>query len=418
MALNDKKIQALKPEEKQYKKIDSNCLYLIVRPNGKKVWWVKCTRNKESNEATLGHYPAMSLAKARAERDEYLKKLSKGINPAEEKRRQKLEAARRKQEEELTFAKVAEDFCRVKASRDSQKYHKTTLERLQLHILPFIGDIPFAKLTFDNLKSVALRLEQDGKFEMAYRVAVIINQICKHAKLCRWSEHNIADGITAVIAKRPKAEIKGHPAITDPEGVAVMLQRIQDYIRVRRVSDTMAAALQLFPLLALRSQELLGAEWQEVDFDKAVLSIPAERMKAKRPHDVPLSRQALSILQDLYSRRVNNRFIFRSGGKTGHYTSEAVNKAMHGAGIPLGDMCLHGWRKVFSTICNESGVPEKLVEKCLAHVSGDATAMAYNKAQHQQVRSILMQWWADTVDALRQGTERPRLELERAAMFA
>lgn len=418
MGLNDKKVQAAKPKAKAYKLHDENGLFLVIYPNGTKTWRVKYKQNYTHKEMTLGKYPVVSLAEARQQRNKAFELLVSGIDPAAEKQAKKKEAARQEMEKDLTFAKVAEDFCRVQASKVTPRYHKTTRERLRLHILPHIGNIPFAQLTFDDLKAVALKLEHAGKLEMAYRVAVIINQVCKHAKLNQWAAHNIADDLTAVVARRPKAEIIGHPAITDPAGVAIMLQRIRDYIAMRCIGPNMAAALQLFPLLALRSQELLGAEWQEVDFEAAVLSIPAGRMKGGKLHDVPLPRQALAIFRDMYDRRTDNRFIFRSGGKTGHFTSEAVNKAMHGAGVPLGEMCLHGWRKVFSTICHEAGAPALLVEKCLAHVSGDAVALAYNKAQYQQARRILMQWWADTVDALRDGTERPRLELERAAMFA
>lgn len=418
MPLNDKKIQAAKPQAKPYKMYDGDGLFLYISTTGTKSWRIKYMVQGKCKEMTLGQYPVLSLVEARIRRNKAFEMRVDGVDPAADKQAKKREEARQEREESLTFAKVAEDFCRVHSSKVGARTIKNIKDRLRLYVLPFVGNTPFAKLTFDDLKGVALKLEQSGKQEMAYRVAVIINQICRYAKLNQWSAHNIADGITAVIAKRPKSEIQGRPAITDLAGVATMLKKLDAYMSSANLGAAMAAALQLFPLLALRAQELLEATWPEVDFDAGVLSIPAVRMKCGKSHDVPLPRQAIAILKDLHNRRVNNSFIFRSGSKHGHLTGEAVNKAMHWSGIPLGEMCLHGWRKVFSTICHESGAPAMLVEKCLAHVSGDAVAMTYNKAQYHQARRILMQWWADTIDALRDGTERPRLELERAAMFA
>lgn len=417
-ALNDKKVQAAKPKEKPYKLYDGNGLFLLVTKAGSKSWRVRYTVGGTQKLLTLGKYPIISLAEARERCIDARRMLANGVDPAAEKQAQKIEEARQEKEDTMTFAKAAEDFCRVQASKVAPRTLKYLQDRLQRYVFPFIGDIPFAKLTFDDVKAVALKLEKEKKQEMAYRVAVLVNQICRYAKLNQWVTHNIADGITSVIAKRPKGEVQGRPAITHAEGVADMLRKIDAHIVSAKQGPAMSAALQLFPMLALRSQELLCATWPDVNFETAVLSIPAELMKSGKPHDVPLPRQAVAILKDLYSRRTDNRFIFRSGGKQGHLTGEGVNKAMHWAGIPLGEMCLHGWRKVFSTLCHEAGAPAMIVEKCLAHVSGDVVAMTYNKAQYQQARRVVMQWWADTIDALKNGTERPRLELERAAMFA
>lgn len=417
MGLTDKKVAAAKPKERPYRLWDGDGLYLYVSKTGAKSWRVNYKNGGKQKTLTLGLYPAISLADARIRCADARRARYDGLDPAKEKQIRKQEVERQEREEKLTFAVVAQDWCRVQEAKTSPRYHKTTLERLRLHILPHIGNKVFAKLTFEDLKNVVLKLEKQSKYEMSRRVAIIIGQICKYAKLNQWAPYNLADGLTSILARRPDSDKRGLPAITGAVGVGEMLQKIEAYIERKQPSAPMAAALRLFPLLALRSQEILSSSWGEIDFDNAVWNIPAARMKTKKAHEVPLSRQVLDILRDLHARRVSNGFIFRSGRGAGYLTNEGVNDAMHRAGIPLGEMCLHGWRKVFSTLCHESGVPGTLVEKSLAHASGDAVALAYNKAQYMEARRILMQWWADTLDALRSGTERPRLELDKAAMF-
>lgn len=418
MALNDKKVQAAKPKDKSYKLHDSDGLFLVIYPTGKKVWRVKYKQDCKHKEMTLGAYPTLSLAEARLMRNKAFELRAGGVDPAAEKQAEKAEAARQEKEDSLTFAKVADEWFRVQATKTTERYAKTLEQRLRLHIYPTIGNKRISDVTFDDLRGIIRTLEVAGKYAMAKSVAHILTGVCRFAKVNQWAKYNIADGLTSIMERRPEGDKQGHPAITDTAGVADMLRKIEAYIAERQPSTPMAAALRLFPMFGVRSQELLGATWQDIDFEAAMFSIPAERMKGRKPHTVPLSKQALEIFQELYACRISDFIFYGRRGGNGHLTTESVNNCLHRAGIPQGEMCVHGWRKVFSTICNESGAPAMLVEKCLAHTSGDAVAMAYNKAQYQQARRILMQWWADTVDALRDGTERPRLELDRAAMFA
>ncbi len=418
MALNDKKVQAAKPKDKPFKLHDSDGLFLVVYPTGKKVWRIKYKLDGKHKEMTLGPYPTLSLAEARMMRNKAFELRAGGVDPVTEKQAEKVEAARQEKEDSLTFANVAGEWFRVQATKTTERYAKTLEQRLRLHIYPTIGHKRIDSITFDDLRVIIRGLEAAGKYAMAKSVAHILTGVCRFAKINQWTKYNVADGLTTIMERRPEGDKQGHPAITDTAGVADMLRKIETYIDEHHPSVPMAAALRLFPMFGVRSQELLQATWQDVDFETGFFSIPAERMKGRKPHTVPLSKQALSIFQELHACRVSD-FIFygRRDGK-GHLSSESVNNCLHRAGIPKREMCVHGWRKVFSTICNESGAPAMLVEKCLAHASGDAVAMAYNKAQYHDARRVLMQWWADTLDALRDGTERPRLELDRAAMFA
>lgn len=419
MALTDKKVSSAKPKEKAYSLWDGRGLYLYVTKAGAKSWRVNYHFGGKQKTLFMGQYPAMSLADARKRRDEAMLALHDGIDPAAAKQAQKKEAVRQEQEKELTFEWAATDWCKVRKAKDSARTYTGIVQRLQLHILPYIGKKPLKEVSFSDLRDIVQNLEHQEKYAMAKRIALILVQVCRHSYINQWLPFNIADGLTSILIKRPEDDKRPHPAITDPEGVATMLRRLETFIAEKRATIGMCAALRLFPLLALRSQEILSAKWPEIDFEAKLWRVPAEHMKCGKAHDVPLSRQALEVLQELHEYRVtNNGFMFRSGSKSGHIEGQSVNVSMHRAGIPLGKMCVHGWRKVFSTLCHEAGAPAMLIEKALAHATGNPVAMAYNKAQYLDARRILMQWWADTLDALRDGTERPRLELERAAMFA
>lgn len=178
----------------------------------------------------------------------------------------------------------------------------------------------------------------------------------------------------------------------------------------------MCAALQLYPYTALRAQELFLARWEDIDFEKQLWRVPAENTKTRKAFERPLSRQSVSILQDLLKYRAASGFVFHSG--RGHLQGESINKAMHMCGIPKGEHCLHGWRKTFSTLAHEAGCPAALVERGLSHKSGDEIALIYNKAAYTEPLRIVFQWWADFLDALRDGTKLPVLNLNKAAMFA
>ena len=419
MSLTDKKVQAAKPKEKAYKLYDEKGLFLYISHTGTKTWRYKYMDNGKNKILTLGQYPILSLLEARNKRNEAIKQRLEGIDPAEYKQIKKRETIKKDIENSITFAKVAEDWIRIKRNEWKKSTLKDNLNRISLHILPNLGHIPINNITFDMVKEIPLKLEQCEKYDCAKKIAQLIGQICMYAKLNQWTQYNIAEGLTKVLAGIPKAKKVGLPAITDPEGIALMLQNIANYIEYKKILYTpMGSALRLVPYLALRPTELLAAQWNEIGFAKGIFSIPAIRMKAGKAHDIPLPKQALSIFKDLYNRRIDNGYIFRSGQRNGHLAIESVNKAMHTAGVPKGEMVTHSWRKVFSTLCNESLAPRELTEKCLAHTIGNAVENAYNKATYLEARRQLMQWYADTIDALRDGTPRPVLKIDMVQSFA
>ncbi len=416
MPLKDAFLRTVKPQAKAQKYADGGGLYLYVSPSGGKLWRMDYTLEGRRKTASFGAYPAVSLKDARMRRDDAKAMIAQGIDPVQEKKRVKLEAAAERRARELTFRLAAMDWLGTQKQANAERTRKGIEGRLNLHIFPIIGSKPLVEVTFDDLRAILRRLEGQGKYEMAKRVCHILSQICRYARLNKWTAHNIAEDLSAILEKRPADDQKGFPAVTSPEGVAEILRRIQRYVDTGRSSPYMNAALQLYPYTALRAQELFLARWEDIDFVKQVWRIPAENTKTRKAFERPLSRQTLSILQGLLSYRAASGFVFNSG--RGHLQGESINKAMHTCGIPKGEHCLHGWRKTFSTLVHEAGCPAVLVERGLSHKSGDETALTYNKAAYMEPLRIVFQWWSDYLDALRDGTDLPVLSLDRAAMFA
>lgn len=417
MPLSEVEIRSLKPAEKSYKMGDGGGLYLEVFPNGSKLWRMKYRFAGKEKRLVFGAWPTVSLKLAREGREQAKSLLAQGIDPGEHKKQQQQKLIQQATETERTFSVVAMDWFNTQTTSNSDKIRQCTLSRMNLHILPVIGSKPFKDVSFDDLVAICRKLERENKHEMARRIAGIISLICRYAKIMRWSANNISEDLTTILEKRPVSSKKGHPAIVDLDGVANMLRKIQSYVQSCRSGPIINAALQLGPIVMLRSEELYLADWSEIDFENKIWHIPAEHMKCKKDHEVPLSEQALTIFKTLWQYRRDNGKIFHSGGKDGHITGNGLNTAMHLAGIEKGKMCWHGWRKVWGTLAREAGVPSVLVEKQLAHTIGTEVSRAYDKSKFINVRSKMMQWWSDYLDALRDGCELPKYILQNSGLF-
>lgn len=401
-----------------YKMDDGGGLYLMVLPSGTKSWRYDYSFSGKRKTLALGTFPALSLADARKKHLSAKQQLLEGNDPASDKQTKKKELAAQALENAVTFGLVAEEWFKITQSKNAERTRQTAWGRIKLHILPVLGKKPMSQIELDDLVNIVRNLENQKKYPMAVRVSSLISQICRYARLRKYTQYNVADGLNDLREKRPDTEKKELPAITDAAGVADMLRKVWFKADCGALSPYMAVAMKLFCYLPQRSQEILEGTWDEIDLENGYWYLAAERMKARKEHDIPLSRQVLDLLGYLANFRTSNKHLFPSGNKLGHIRGESVNKNMHAAGIPLGQMTLHGWRKVFSTLAHEAGCPAVLVEKSLAHVTGNAVALAYNKAEYVSARAILMQWWADMVDALREGTALPKLSLDRATMFA
>lgn len=415
--LTAKQIQAALRNGAQVQLNDGGGLYFKVTEKNKGTWFMRGRLNGVQKKRVLGHED-MTLAEARALRTEERKALKAGVDSIAEKK----EKWKKTEEEGRTFGMIAQEWLDFWKNDKDSKTVSSTVGRLNKHILPVLGKKAYSTLTFTDLKNVCGAISERGHREMANRVSTIINQICRFAKINGYHQYNISEDLSMLFPKPKRdANFEGLPAITDKIGVADMLRKIDKFVDAGRCSPYMSAALQLFPLIPLRASSLLMSQWKDIDFDEKTLMIPAENMKGeigkRKNFVVPLSDQAIVILKELEDCRINS-FIFPSGGKSGHITPEGVNKSMHMASIPKGKMCVHGWRKVWGSLARELGLPDKLVERGLAHVSGSAVEQAYNRAEYREIMRYAFQWWADVLDALKLSKDIPQLKLATNIIYS
>lgn len=373
-------------EKRLSSRTEAACILRLMGKNSG-FWWFRGHLNGVSKRRVPGRED-MTLAEARLKRNDERKALKDTIA-------QKRERRKKAQEEERTFGMVADEWLKFWQRDKDDKNIQSTVGRLNKHILPALGNRPYAALAFADLKGACGSIAAAGHREMAKSVSAIINQICRFAKISGYHQRNMAEDLNLLFPKPKKdAYFEGFPAITDAEGVAEMLRKIGRYIASRRCSPFMEVALRLFPYVPLRGSSLLSAEWEHINFETGEWIVPAQNMKSeigKRSNLIaPTSKQVAEVLNTLAGFRYS-KFLFYSGGKTGHLCVEGVNKAMRLAGIPKGKMCVQGWRKVWGSLAREYGVPDKIVERGLAHVGGSSVEMAYNRAQYKEPMRYVFQ---------------------------
>lgn len=388
--LTDAAIRAAKPPpEGKAKLYDGTHLYLRVGKRARSWCWRYRLRGTD-NTVTLGAYPAVTLKAAR-ERDAELSALvAQGIDPAEQK-----QAERREEARSAPFEDVAREWL-TGIYRDSvvPEHYTRQVRRLEMHVFPRLGDRPLDSITAPELLDVLRRIPY---VETAARVRVLVEQVYRYAVASGRATRNVAADVKGTL---PKPQKKHHPALTVPEEVGGLLRAIETH----RGTFPVLCALRLLPYVALRSGELRKATWDEIDLDDALWTIPAERMKGRRDHMVPLSTQAMAILRDLHPLTGPEGYVFPSNrGKSRPMSENTVNAALQSMGYK-DRMVGHGWRTVAKTLMEEQlREPFDLIEHSLAHSVRDATGRAYNRTTHLNARREMMQRWGDYLDALRAG---------------
>lgn len=387
MALTALAIKNLKPKAKLYRVADSGGLCLEVSPAGGKLWRWRYDFNGKAQMLALGKYPDISLEQARKKRDEARALVKAGKHPTREKKAEKL---RRMVEGDNTFEKIARRWHELKANQLNKKYHTQCLARLEQHVFPMIGALPVTEITIPDVVRVVEKIGQRGTVETARRMKQLIGQTFRYAAQRGLCPFNPAADMRDIL---PSTEKKHHACIPVAE-LPALLQAMKAY----QGDHLTKAALQLLALTFVRTGELIGAKWEEVDFDRAEWHIPAERMKMRRPHVVPLSRQARDILKALHAKTGEKLHIFHSQrGKTKHISNGAVLMALRRMGYQ-NRMTGHGYRSLASTILNEKNYPPDVIERQLAHEDGDKIRAAYNRAEHLLERKKMMQDYADYLD--------------------
>ncbi|HBT9694424.1 TPA: tyrosine-type recombinase/integrase [Klebsiella pneumoniae] len=388
MKLNARQVDTAKPREKAYQLADGAGLYPEVVPSGSRYWRMKYRFNGKEKRMAFGVYPAVSLAQARALRDEAKKKLAEGIDPSFAKKEEKLVRDVRLHN---TFQAVALEWHGTKVSRWSEGYASDIIEAFNKDIFPYIGQQPVNKIKPLVLLNVLRRMESRGATEKAKKVRQRCSEVFRYAIVTGRAEYNPAADLTSAMSGH---ESKHYPFLTVEE-LPDFFKALSGYTG----SPLIVLAARLLILTGVRTGELRGAFWSEFDLEKAVWEIPAERMKMKRPHLVPLSTQALEIVQQLKVMSGQYPLVFPGRNDPRKTMSEAsINQVFKRIGY-TGKVTGHGFRHTMSTILHEEGFNTAWIETQLAHVDKNAIRGTYNHALYLEGRKEMMQWYGDYVDS-------------------
>ena len=388
MPLTVAAIQAAKPRDKAYKLFDQGGLFLLVHPNGGRYWRLKYRMHGREKLLALGVFPDVSLAKARTRRDDARKLIADKTDPAVVKQTEKTANAE-------TFEAIALEWL-AKQNMAAATIKKTqwTFEQL---LFPELGDRPIRQITAPELLAALRKLEARGKIETAHRTKQRASQIFRYAIATGRAEHDPAADLRGALTA---LEVEHRAAITEPKRVGELLRAMDEYVG----QPSTHYALKLAPFVFLRPGELRGAEWQEIDLDNAEWRIPAERMKMREAHYVPLARQAVAILREIQPLTGAGRLAFPSLRTNTRPISEGtLNAALRRVGFSKEEMTGHGFRTMASTLLNEQGWHPDLIELQLAHAERNKVRAAYNRAQRLEERRKMMQAYADYLDGLKAG---------------
>ncbi|MCK2179160.1 tyrosine-type recombinase/integrase [Hafnia paralvei] len=368
---------------------DGAGLYLEVVPSGSRYCRMKYRFNGKEKRMAFGVYPAVSLVQARALRDEAKKKLAEGIDPSFAKKEEKLV---RDVQLNNTFQAVALEWHGTKVSRWSEGYASDIIEAFNKDIFPYIGQQPVNEIKPLVLLNVLRRMESRGATEKAKKVRQRCSEVFRYAIVTGRAEYNPAADLTSAMSGH---ESKHYPFLTVEE-LPDFFKALSGYTG----SPLVVLAARLLILTGVRTGELRGAFWSEFDLEKAVWEIPAERMKMKRPHLVPLSTQALEIVQQLKVMNGQYPLVFPGRNDPRKTMSEAsINQVFKRIGY-TGKVTGHGFRHTMSTILHEEGFNTAWIETQLAHVDKNAIRGTYNHALYLEGRREMMQWYADYISQL------------------
>jgi integrase len=396
MPLSDVKIRNAKPTEKQVKLFDGDGLFLLVTPQGGKYFRLKYRYEGKEKLLALGTYPEISLADARQRREEARQQLAHSIDPGAVKKAKKHAATA----ETETFEVIAREWHNRQSSVWVPAYADKMIKSLERSIFPWLGQRPMNEIKAPELLAVLRRIESRGTLDTAHRMRFICGQVFRYAIATSRAEHDPATDLRGALTPFKESH---HAAITDPVKVGGLLRAIEGY----QGHFAVQCALRLAPLFFVRPGELRQAEWVEIDLDEAVWNIPAEKMKMKQPHLVPLSKQAVEILKELQPLTGASRYVFPSARSFARAMSNnAILAALRRMGFDKDEMSGHGFRAMARTILDEVlGVRADFIEHQLAHAVKDPNGRAYNRTAHLIERRKMMQTWADYLDKLKAGAE-------------
>ena len=398
MPLTATAVRQAKPTHKTQRLFDSGGLYLEIPPASGKWWRLKYRYGGKEKRLSLGTYPDTGLAEAREKRDAARKLLASGIDPSQQRKAAKAAGEVRSAN---SFEVVAREWHAKQSSSWVPLHASRIMLRLENDIFPWLGGRPIADITAKEFLSTVNRIVDRGAVESAHRVLQNCGQVLRYAIATGRVERNpVADLRGALPPVRPK----NLAAITDPAAIGGLLRAIDAY----QGTFITKCALRLAPLVFVRPGELRHAEWTEFDLVKAEWNIPAEKMKMRLPHLVPLSPQAIAILRELQPLTGSGKYLFPSARSPKRpMSNNAVLSALRRMGFANEEMSGHGFRAMARTVLDEVlHFRPDFIEHQLAHAVRDPNGRAYNRTAHLSERQKMMQAWADYLDALKADTTK------------
>ena len=393
--LNNSTVKFAEPREKKYRLTDERGMYLLVTPTGNKYWRLDYRLHGKRKTYAIGVYPEVTLKEARIKRREARQLISDGIDPVQHRQ---LTKAAQSEANDNSFEKVSLEWLSKKRQIWVEAHARTVEQRLRKHLLPWLGNRPISEISVPELLEVLRRVESRA-VETAHRTKMVAGQIFRYGIAC------------GLCIRDPSADLKGAlqprkprkmPAIIEPGQVGGLMRAIDAY----HGDLVTKCALQFIALTFARPGEVRNAIWDEIIWAKEEWRIPARRMKMRRSHVVPLSSQAIEMLQEIHPMTGQGLYIFPStrtpSRPLGHST---MNIAMRIMGFSKEKMVAHGFRSMASTLLHENGFDHDVIELQLSHVRRDQVAAAYDRSRRLPERRKMMVWYADYLDELKQGKE-------------
>ncbi len=414
--LTDMGLKKLKPDHPRTKMFDGDGLFLDVKPagprspKGSRTWRLKYYFLGTEKLLTFGAYPDVSLKLARELRGKAKALIAQGIDPSADR---KARAAAHKGAHQNSFENVAREWFEMHGGSLRDSTREKAIALMEKWVYPRLRDRPIAEITANELYEKVLKaIVKEEKLETAHRVKQRCGRIFNFAVFTGRAQGNPAGSMRDALRT---AKVRNHPAIVKPDEVGQLMRSISEF----KGQHVTQCALRLSPHLFVRPGELRRAEWKEIDFENAVWSIPAEKMKMDLAHLVPLSRQAIEIFRNLHQLTGAGKYCFPGTHSRDRPMSEnTVNVALRRLGYTGEEMVAHGFRTTASTNLNEQGWRYDVIERQLAHIERSDSRRPYNKAEYLKERREMMQAWSDYLDALRASTDSVGTSAAITALFA
>lgn len=393
--LTNTEVKQAKPKDKVYTLSDGGGLQLRVKPNGSKLWLLDYLRpyTKKRTSLSFGSYPAVSIAEARKARDAAKVLLAKNIDPKEHRDEQERQNANANNN---TLEHVAAQWLEVKRSTVSESHAQDTWRSLELHIFPSLGKLPIHKITAVKAIETIRPIAERGSLETVKRLCQRLNEIMLYSVNVGLIHANPLTGIN----KAFQTPVKQHLPTLKPE----QLPKLMSALSVASIKITTRCLIEWQLHTMVRPSEAAGTRWDELDLEDALWHIPAERMKKKKAHSVPLSPQSIALLELMRPISGRSAFVFPSDRSLNKpRNASTANVALKRMGFD-GELVAHGMRSIASTTLNEQGFDPDIIEAALAHVGDNDVRNAYNRADYIKRRFPMMCWWSEHIESAAKGS--------------